>query len=217
MNIFVIGDVHGCYHTFRELLRHWQPEQELLVQTGDLVDRGRFVPECVGLAMELETRFPDRTVFLKGNHEACMLTHYGLRGPYPAWLEWGGRATVQQYAGRPALLSAHLHWLARRPLLWENTHLLISHAGIADTPDPLDEDHPDGILWRRGPLLNVGKRQVVGHTPTSHGEPTYNVESNVFNVDTGACFGQTLTGILLSPAGELLNELSIPTFSVDIN
>lgn len=217
MNLFIIGDVHGCFHTFEKLLQYWQPDKELLVQAGDLIDRGNFAPECINLAIELEERFPGRTVFLKGNHEASMLQHFGPRGPFPPWLEWGGRFTVQQYSGRQAMLTSHLDWLARRPLLWENAYLLISHAGIADTPDPLSETHPDGILWRRGPLLNVGKRQVIGHTPTPYGEPTYDAEANVFNIDTGAYLGQCLTGIRVSQAGELLDEFLIPTVSIDIN
>jgi serine/threonine protein phosphatase 1 len=217
MNIFIVGDVHGCFHTFEQLLQHWQPEQELLVQTGDLMDRGNFSPECVSLAIDLEKRFPGRAVFLKGNHEAAMLAYYGPKGPYLPWLQWGGRITVAGYAGRRNLLLTHIEWLARRPLFWENDRLFISHAGIADTPDPLAEDHPDGILWRRGPLLNLGKRQVIGHTPTPHGEPTYDVAANVFNIDTGAYLGQCLTGILLSPNGELLKEFSVPTMPIDIN
>lgn len=217
MNLFVIGDVHGCFHTFDKLLQHWQPNQELLVQTGDLVDRGNFAPECIALAMELEAQYPGRTVFLKGNHEAAMISHYGPRGPYPPWLEWGGRSTAQQYTGRRSLLVSHLAWLARRPLLWENAHLLISHAGIADTPNPLDEDHPDGILWRRGPLLNIGKRQIIGHTPTPYGEPTYDAQADVLNIDTGAYLGQNLAGVLMSQTGDFVNEFLVPALPIDIN
>ncbi|UPL47848.1 metallophosphoesterase [Hymenobacter sublimis] len=215
-SLFVIGDVHGCYHTFRELLGHWRPAQELLVQTGDLVDRGRFAPECVQLAIELEARHPGRTVFLLGNHEYEMLKHFGPDGPNPPWLGWGGRATVQQYQGRRELLHQHLAWLQQRPFTWENDHLLISHAGFADTPTPLDPEDMDGVLWRRGPLRNMGRRQVVGHTPTPAGVPTFNAAANVFNIDTGACFGHNLSGLRVSFSGEVLGEVLIPTSLLDI-
>lgn len=215
MNLFIIGDVHGCYHTLLELLQHWQPATELLLQTGDLVDRGNYAPECVQLARETEARYPGQTVFLLGNHEFEMRKHLGPAGPNPNWLRWGGRTTMLQYHHRPQLLREHLGWLAQRPLFWENEHLFISHAGLADTPHPLEPDNPDGVLWRRGALLNVGKRQIIGHSPTA-GEPTFDALSNTFNVDTGAYLGQALTALRLTPTGELLDQFSIPTYPADI-
>ena len=217
MNLFVLGDVHGCYHTLRELLTHWQPATELLVQVGDLVDRGRFAPECVQLARELEAAHPGRTVWLRGNHEQEMLRHFGPSGPNPPWLEWGGRATVDQYRGRPQLLREHLAWLGQRPLCWQNEHLLISHAGFADTPTPLDPDNPQGVLWRRGPLhRQPTRRQVVGHTPTPDGQTLFDPTSNTVYLDTGAYTGQCLTAVRFSSTGELLAEFSVPTSRLDI-
>ncbi|TGE23763.1 serine/threonine protein phosphatase [Hymenobacter aquaticus] len=214
MNLFVIGDVHGCYHTFLELLQHWQPEQELLIQVGDLVDRGNFSPDTVGLALSLSERHPQNTVFLKGNHELGMTRHYGPQGPYPNWLLWGGRYTTAQYSLRRSLLPSHLSWLGQRPLFWENDHVFVSHAGLADTPEPLNEDNPDGILWRRGPLHHIGKLQVIGHTPTA-GSPDFDPAHHVLNIDTGAVYGRALTGVKLSPQGEVLQILTVPTHPID--
>ncbi|OWP64521.1 serine/threonine protein phosphatase [Hymenobacter amundsenii] len=215
MDLFVIGDVHGCYHTLREVVGHWRPATELLVQVGDLVDRGRFAPECVELARELEASHPGRTVFLRGNHEQEMLRHFGPQGPNPRWLTWGGDVTVQQYQGRRMLLQHHLAWLEQRPLCWESEQLLISHAGFADTLTPLDPGNPHGVLWRRGPLLNQGRRQVVGHTPTA-GEIMLDPASNALYVDTGAYLGQCLTGIRLAATGQVLAEFPVPTSRLDI-
>ncbi|WP_052695052.1 metallophosphoesterase [Hymenobacter sp. AT01-02] len=132
MNLFVIGDVHGCFHTLQELIKHWQPATELLVQTGDIVDRGNYSLECLELARTLETQGP--TVFLLGNHEHEMLKHYAPNGPNANWLRWGGRVTAQQYQGRPSLLQEHLAWIKQHPLFWTNEHLLISHAALPIHP-----------------------------------------------------------------------------------
>ncbi|PJJ61148.1 metallophosphoesterase family protein [Hymenobacter chitinivorans] len=214
MNLFVIGDVHGCYHTFLELLQHWQPEQELLLQVGDLMDRGNFAPETISLAISLGEKHPQQTVFLKGNHEVGMTRHYGPQGPYPSWLQWGGRYTLHQYSRHKELLAAHLSWLQQRPLFWENDAVLVSHAGLADTPNPLDEDNPDGILWRRGPLRNIGKLQVIGHTPTD-GSPDFDPIHHVLNIDTGAVYGQALTGVKIKANGDVLRVISVPTNPLD--
>ncbi|QDA60272.1 metallophosphoesterase family protein [Hymenobacter jejuensis] len=215
MNLFVIGDVHGCYHTFQELLQHWQPQQELLIQLGDLMDRGNFSPETVALAMQLAADHPEQAVFLKGNHELGMLRHYTKIGGPTTWLNWGGNLTVQQYEKQPELLGPHLAWIQERPLVWQNDHVVVSHAGFADTPNPLSEANADGVLWRRGPLRNVGKLQVIGHTPTLDGEPLFDPEANALNIDTAAVYGRTLTGARISSTGELLQTLSIPTHAVD--
>ncbi|UOR06156.1 metallophosphoesterase [Hymenobacter aerilatus] len=217
MNLFVVGDVHGCYYTWQQLLRHWQPAKELLIQVGDLVDRGNFTPATVASAISLRQRHPDSVFFLKGNHEASLWQHCGPDGPYPPWLQWGGRGTLFQYQLlSPATLRHHAAWLNQLPLYWENDHLFISHAGLADTPQPLSEANPDGILWRRGPLRNLGRRQVVGHTPTPDGTPVFDEAANAFYLDTGAYTGRGLTAIRLSPTGDLLDTITIPTHADDI-
>ena len=115
MHLFVVGDVHGCYHTWQALLKHWNPAEDILIQVGDMVDRGRFSAHCVQLARELETQHPGRTIFLLGNHEHAMLRHLGPKGPFSAWLGWGGRETMDSYANQKPLLREHQDWISQRP------------------------------------------------------------------------------------------------------
>ncbi|ALW85753.1 hypothetical protein AUC43_12020 [Hymenobacter sedentarius] len=216
MNLFIIGDVHGCFHTFGELLTHWQPDTEHLIQVGDLVDRGAHVPETVELAQQLNARHPDTTTFLMGNHEHGMLRYFGPEGPYPSWLQWGGRSTVEQYQARPKLLAQHLPWLAERPLQWQNGNVLVSHAGLSESPYALDPGHPDGLLWRRGPLLKLPQLQVVGHTPTD-GKPRFDARTNALYIDTGAFLGRNLAGVRLSPTGQVLKKVLVRTHPEDLS
>ncbi|WP_375419251.1 metallophosphoesterase [uncultured Hymenobacter sp.] len=216
MDLFIIGDVHGCCDTLTELLTHWKPASERLIQVGDLVDRGRYIPETVELARRLHEKHPDQTTFLKGNHELGMLRHLGPDGSYKSWLDWGGRTTMLQYDTRRELRQTHLAWLAERPLFWKNEHVLVSHAGIAKVPEPLNEDNPDGILWRRGPLLNLGVLQVVGHTPTEDGRPRFDDESRTLYIDTGAYQGKALSAVRLNDHGMVLETISIPTHPTDL-
>lgn len=215
MNFFVIADVHGCLHTFRELLTHWQPAEETLVQLGDLVDRGNHSPEVVELCRQLSQDFPEKTIFLKGNHDWAMAEHLGPDGPYRAWLGWGGRATLQQYQQHRLLLATHANWLSQRPLYWQNDYLLFSHAGFADVPNPLDPTSNEGVLWRRGPLRNTGQLQVVGHTPTPSHQPEHSKDSNTIYLDTGAADGHFLTALRLSETGEVLEIVAVPTHQDD--
>lgn len=216
MNFFVIADVHGCLLTFRELLTHWRPEEEILVQLGDLVDRGNYSPETVELCRQLDQDFPNKTIFLQGNHDWGMAEHLGSDGPYRAWLSWGGRATLQQYRRHQLWLAPHAAWLGCRPLYWRNDHVVFSHAGFADVDDPLDPTSSYGVLWRRGWLRHLGMRQVVGHTPTANHEPEYVEASDTIYLDTGAVFGHFLTGLRLSETGEVLEIVAVPTVPEDI-
>ena len=216
MNFFVIADIHGCLHTFQEMLTHWRPGEEMLVQLGDLVDRGNFSPETVGLCRQLDLDFPEQTVFLKGNHDWGMVEHLGPNGPYPSWLGWGGEGTLQQYQRHRDWLAPHVAWLAARPLFWENEDVLFSHAGFAGVLNPLDPTSPDGVLWRRGPLLNTGPLQVVGHTPTADGKLQFDRFSNAIYLDTGAVFGRCLTGLRLSETGVVLDVVVVQTHPEDI-
>jgi serine/threonine protein phosphatase 1 len=187
----------------------------MLVQLGDLVDRGNHSPEVVELCRQLSQDFPDRTVFLQGNHDWAMAEHLGPNGPYRAWLGWGGRATLQQYQQHRHRLAEHAAWLSQRPLCWQNAHVLFSHAGFADVPAPLDPTSNDGVLWRRGSLRNTGQLQVVGHTPTASHRPEHDETANAIYLDTGAADGHFLTGLRLSETGEVLETLAVPTVPED--
>ncbi len=55
MNLFVIGDVHGCYLELKKLIEeHWNSKDELFIQVGDLIDRGSFSPKTVEYCRELK-------------------------------------------------------------------------------------------------------------------------------------------------------------------
>ena len=209
MNLFIIGDVHGCFHTFSALLKRWDPATEHLIQVGDLVDRGAYTPETVELARRLSAQYPASTTFLRGNHEAALLHHYSPQGPSPGWLTWGGSTTTGQYERKPQLLARHLPWLQQRPLLWQNDHVLVSHAGISSSPEAFDPASADGLLRVRGPLKRLAKLQVVGHTPTNDGQPTHDLASHTLYIDTGAVFGRNLTGLRLSGTGTVLDMVLI--------
>jgi hypothetical protein len=79
--VVAVGDVHGAYEGFLSVLRlagllderdHWAGGQTHLVQTGDLLDRGKDAPKVLDFLMRLEgeaRKAGGRVHVLLGNHE----------------------------------------------------------------------------------------------------------------------------------------------------
>ncbi|MFD2037303.1 metallophosphoesterase family protein [Belliella marina] len=217
MSLFIIGDVHGCFHTYLKLLDHWEPKTETLIQLGDLIDRGNFSPLTVRLAFETKKVFKYSVHFLKGNHEQMMVNHLKGADKSNLWINNGGKEALAQFKAQNLDPNFYLPWMESMPVFWENQHVVVSHAGFSGIGSPLDLDNPDGVLWNRKPLINLGKLQVIGHTPLLDGKPEYQSQSNSWNIDTGAYKGNCLTGIKLKKDGTFLESISIPTDPKDIS
>ena len=99
--MIVVGDIHGNWNGLMEVLAHaglidtgsklqcaWREkngESVLLIQTGDVVDRGRFATECFQCLQHLQATaemFGHRVIRLLGNHELLWLgAQYDYRNP----------------------------------------------------------------------------------------------------------------------------------------
>ncbi|MDX5478849.1 metallophosphoesterase family protein [Fontibacter flavus] len=217
MNLFVIGDVHGCFHTFLKLLERWDPKTEKLIQVGDLVDRGNFSPMALRLAFELQLAFKSQTVFLMGNHESMMIKFLQGLDFSNHWGMNGGNQTLLQFERDNKDPMDYLDWLKNMPLFWENKNVYISHAGLnTNARNPFDPQDKYSLLWNRQPLQNIGKLQIIGHTPQLDGNAKYHEHGNYWNIDTAAAGGMYLTGIKLKRDGALIEIISVPTDMRDL-
>lgn len=214
MNYFIIGDIHGCYYTFCQLLGHWDSAKETLILVGDLIDRGKHSAKVLQLCKEL-SEGEDQVVILKGNHEAELI-QYVLEGSNDNWTSQGGDLTLLNFDQEKLLIQDYMSWLQALPLQFETPYFSVTHAGITATADPFLEEHEDSVLWNRKPLQNIGKVQVHGHTPLLAFSAQYTSESNAWNIDTGAFYGYGLTGIKITNKSQEGIPLSVPTDPRDI-
>lgn len=216
MNILVVGDVHGCLHVFQLLLEKYWTGDDLLIQLGDLIDRGKFSGEMVQYVQSLQAQNPKRVIVLQGNHEQEFI-EYVEKGSNPNWLRQRGHKTLESFLRIGLSLSETATWMKNLPLFWENEHIFVSHAGISNSAnDPYDPNNSDGVLWNRQPLKNIGKMQIIGHTPTLNNQPKQDIYSNSWNIDTGACFGGNLSAIKLTLQGNIVDLFSVKTPMIDL-
>ena len=212
-NLFVIGDVHACYHTFKSVLNTVDFENTLLVQVGDLIDRGNVPIETLEESIRLEEEYG--AVFLMGNHEAEFIKHIET-GYNPNWLKQGGEETIRAMTASAKGINYYYNWILKRPRLFENEQVLITHAGVSGFDDAMNIASKNGILWYRGELKNIGKLQVHGHTPIRENGALYNDLSNSWNIDTASCYGNRLSGLKIELKNMNTSIIEVKTHKEDI-
>jgi len=183
----------------------------ILIFLGDYVDRG---PDSKGVVDRLIQGFspPYTPVFLKGNHEALLLSFLNDPAAGLNWLRNGGDAALLSYGVeleaiqlafwrgpkglaeavrqfRAVLPANHLHFYEGLKLFCRLGDYFFAHAGIRPNV-PLDEQSEDDLLWIRADFLNstedFGAVVVHGHTPTREPKELRNrIALDTFAVRTG--------------------------------
>lgn len=189
----IVGDIHGCHAELLDLLdRVGLDADDTLVSVGDLVDRG---PDP-GPVVELFRTRPN-SVALMGNHERKHVRGVFSYSQQVARLQMGARYTEQ------------VAWMSALPYFWETDAVRVVHWG-AFPGVPLAEV-PEDVL--AGTTSGDAKlRERYGHTPWFEhyaddtpivfGHAVFGPEplvrrDRVFGLDTGACHGMRLTGLVL--------------------
>lgn len=201
MNYFILGDIHGCYFTFREMLdKFWNPEQEMLIILGDFVNKGKHTFAVIEFLLQIEKEQKENLVILKGNNEYLFEQYY--RDSITL-------AVKQKFEHYNLDYIQTLNWMANLPHHREMENIYISHAGIAEDADhPADEFNLDELFNRKA-LKNIGKTQFIGHIVKE--QPFYDETADAWYLDTGAGFGKKLTGAKVNFDGtvKLIHSLNI--------
>lgn len=195
---YIIGDVHGCFHTFEKLLRKLPSNCELIF-VGDLCDRGAYSKEMVEWVMR------SKALCLMGNHEFVMLKSalQDLSAPTSTWAtnpDWGGAATLENYRNDETTLQRHLEWMATLPYYALHENFFITHGfGLPYYKRRDTTPHCERLLWNRVEeqredwenFDTYGVLNIFGHT--SYPKPL--ITENYIGIDTGCIYGGTLTAL----------------------
>ena len=198
MKLLVIGDVHGCYYTLKELVqKNWKPKKEILIQVGDLINKGPYSAKCLQYWKTLQDEYPDQVFLIRGNHEQKVIDYFveDKLDPFiPSLLQ-----NLEEEGLKPREV---FNWLSELPLKWESDGVCITHAGISKTKqDPFTEKNPNGVLYNRKELRNIKKGQVVGHIVVKGSKPIFSPSENAWYIDTGVWIKKYLSALKISSEG----------------
>lgn len=179
--IVAIADVHGAYPQLVALLQHaglidtrlkWIGGSAVLVQTGDVIDRGAQSRECLDLLMALETQAPKKggaVIPLLGNHEVMnLMGQLGYVTPdiYKTFAKGDSEKRRQQaYRDYLKFLAAH----------GGHGHPAIPPGDDADRSKWMDE-HPPGFVEHRdafGPKGKYGRWIRTHHAVVQIGDGVF--------------------------------------------
>ncbi|WP_312284647.1 metallophosphoesterase [Yokenella regensburgei] len=199
-NIWVVGDLHGCYTKLMSELGKldFDPEQDLLISVGDLIDRGTENVEC----LELITM--PWFMAVRGNHEQMMIDGLSEYGNVNHWVANGGGWFFYLDYDKEVLAKALVHKASELPLIIElvtgDREVVICHADYPHNEYEFGKSvDAHQVIWNRervSDALDGNASEITGadlfifgHTPAR--QPLK--YANQMYIDTGAVFCGNLT------------------------
>lgn len=174
MRTLIIGDIHGCFREFSELLQKLRldPDADKLILLGDLFDRGPDSYEVFCCVQALKVRMGKRLIFLQGNHEMMLFDHHSLRCRL-LWRMVGKGSTERSFHKHGASLSEADDWLYRNTVpYYIDDNFQCAHAGARDERLGCNDIH-DLMMSHTLTQKNqyTGKLLLTGHIHLPY--PTY--------------------------------------------
>lgn len=199
MKYFIVGDVHGCVNTYRSFLeKYWNPQKEILIQVGDIANKGKYTYETILFSIELSKKYPENFIQLKGNNDHLLYKELKTKGFSKKNMELLIKHGVDE--------KSFLKWLNALPHFWENSTFFVSHAGIDKNNNYPVKQEDLKIIYTREKLKNIGKMQFVGHVLVE--TPFYDKDKNIWYLDTGAGFRKKLSGVKVKANGKVTDIIS---------
>jgi len=231
MNIFAIGDIHGCLNELTILHKKiltddkFDARKDILIYLGDYIDRGLNTRQVIDQIIKLKNN-NIKTIHLKGNHEEFFQDFlFNKVNNIKQWLNFGLDQTFRSYdievvnfikdgfedgiinRLRSTLLEKmseeHVNFFKDLKMSFSTEKYLFVHAGI-DPKKKLEEQTNKDFLWSRSKEFfdkNFKSDKIIVHGHT----PERNIINHPYriNIDTGCYFSGKLSSVRLSDANEL--------------
>ena len=226
MNIYAIGDIHGCLNELTSLHKKiltndkFKVKEDLLIYLGDYIDRGLKSKQVIDQIIKIKNE-KIKTIHLMGNHEEFMVNFlFNKSNNIKNWLKFGVDQTFKSYGIeivefikdgfediiidklRDILLekmsSEHIDFFKSLKTSFSSEKYLFVHAGI-DPNKKLTEQTKEDYLWSRSDIFfdkDFKAEKIIVHGHT----PEENIVNYPFriNIDTGCFFSGKLSCVCLN-------------------
>ena len=226
MNIFAIGDIHGCLNELtslhKNILTHkkFDVKNDLIIYLGDYIDRGKNSKEVINQIIKLKDN-NIKTICLMGNHDEFMIDFlFNEKNNIKDWVNFGADQTFLSYGVeivefikdgyeddvierlRKQLLEkmneGQINFFKNLKISFATEKYLFVHAGI-DSEKKLTEQTKKDYLWSRSSKFfnkEFKAEKIIVHGHT----PEENIINNLhrINIDTGCYFSGKLSSVCLS-------------------
>ncbi len=192
--IFVVGDIHGCYNTFKRLLQtHCKIRKEdTLYLLGDYLDRGPYSKEVIDYILDLMNEGWDVRPLI-GNHELMLLESIDSISMLELWYSNGCISTLRSFnISHPRQFpEKYLNFFKSLKYYYLTDEFILVHGGLNfNLENPLDD--LKSMVWERNNSADLsktgGRRLIVGHTPKSLEQIKASVNSNIVHLDGGCVY-----------------------------
>lgn len=206
-NIFVFGDIHGCFEPLSKFFKeNPYSEDNLYVFTGDYLDRGFENKETLEFLMQFTNS--KNVMFLEGNH--CWERYWANDEMDKIRSKEFIVNTLNQINGidKSKVREWCRHWIQMAYLEFNNKKYFITHAGLGFFPSTLrhvstknmikgDKYEDDVDSWYEESTTDViqihGHRNYYGYAPDKF--------KKSFNLNSAVEFGEPLRVMKISKSG----------------
>lgn len=213
---WVIGDIHGCYKTFRKLLSIIQLEEDdQLFLLGDYINKG---PSSLKVILEV-AQMPQNVFPLLGNHDKLFLDY--LLKPDNSKREHLRQLNANDLLDSDQKTQSFIkEFLANLPYFYISEDIILVHAGFNFSIENVFEDDESMITikeFQYDPDKVSGRRIVHGHFPVELNDiiDALTSKRSVIPLDNGCVYRGDLKGIGNLIAMELNQGLILVQPNID--
>ncbi|UZR96110.1 metallophosphoesterase [Chondrinema litorale] len=187
--IYVIGDVHGCFYTLKKLIEEsLKPtENDLIIFLGDLINRGNHSKKVLDYIIHLQEQSYS-VKLIRGNHEHKFLMAYGCGFEY-------FESFLESYNSLDLLdenLETYLELCSKMEYCIYVNDYLLSHIGFLDNNSFRTPANDTRSLFSdvEFPENIYEKNQITGHFTQSvkEIEKSMQTQSSKFSIDGGCVY-----------------------------
>lgn len=202
-----MGDIHGELEKLESVfsLSAFDFENDMLIQVGDICDRGASSFEVVELLKKCR-----QLILIEGNHDQWLKDYIDdPTAPFDEmWMQQGGLTTLDSYARNHCRPEVHRSFYAQQlPYYVDAANNCFVHGGF-NRRHKIAEQDPKSFAWDRNlvqEMMSCAPGQklstadnfnhiYIGHTPTIYWSETKPInKAGITNIDTGSGKGAALT------------------------